>query len=352
MEQAVPVYILSGFLGSGKTTLLQKMLSAFRAQGKRPAVVMNELGDVNLDGQLIDAQVPTAELLGGCICCSIRGDLSLQLVELVQQEAPDVIIIEATGAANPLDILEGVSETSLYVRLELRQLITIVDAAHLYDLYQEQRGKSYRLMQEQIRCASILILNKTDRVNSEARDLLNELLRKWNAYAPVLPAVQCDVPIETLLDTDIAGAQQKRQQDSLAGSIPHSGSHANACSHDHGEFCGCSDSSGSHEHAAHEPHDSHSHVMAYTHYFAGPVNSVDFEKLLQELPRDIYRAKGILTFHDTSGRFLFQYAYRESDFMKIDPQGEVQDVAVFIGEHFEKEEIQRRLSALGDSSVS
>ncbi|MDP4097454.1 GTP-binding protein [Paenibacillus sp. P96] len=348
MEQAVPVYILSGFLGSGKTTLLQNMLAAFRAQGKRPAVVMNELGDVNLDGQLVDDQIPTAELLGGCICCSIRGDLSLQLVELVQKEAPDVIIIEATGAANPMDILDGVSETSLYARLELRQLITVVDAAHLYDLYQEQRGRTYRLMQEQIRCASLLILNKTDRVDEEARDKLNELLRKWNAYAPVLQTVQCDVPIETLLDMGIAGFERK-EQESVGEGMPHPGSDTKSCGHDHGQFCGCN---GNQEHAAHELHHSHSHVMAYTHYFDGPVNSVEFEKLLQELPRDIYRAKGILAFSDTSGRFLFQYAYRESDFMKIDPQGEVQDVAVFIGEHFDKEEIKRKLLALVHSSAS
>ncbi|MFB5673681.1 CobW family GTP-binding protein [Paenibacillus terreus] len=344
MEQAVPVYILSGFLGSGKTTLLQRMLAAFRAEGKRPAVVMNELGEVNLDGQLVDSQVPTAELLGGCICCSIRGDLSLQLAELVQKEAPDVIIIEATGAANPMDILEGVSETSLYVRLELRELITVVDAAHLYDLYQEQRGKTYRLMQEQIRCASLLILNKTDRVGEEARDKLNELLRKWNAYAPVSEAVQCDVSLENLLYADTAGTELKEAQ----GSEAHH-HHAKSCGHDHGEACGCSDSQ---EQTRHEHHHSHAHVMAYTHYFAGPVNSVEFEKLLRELPRDVYRAKGILTFNDTSGRFLFQYAYRESDFMKINPQGEVQDVAVFIGEHFDKEEMRQRLSSLETSPVN
>lgn len=344
MEQAVPVYILSGFLGSGKTTLLQRMLAAFRAEGKRPAVVMNELGEVNLDGQLVDAQIPTAELLGGCICCSIRGDLSLQLAELVQKEAPDVIIIEATGAANPMDILEGVSETSLYVRLELRELITVVDAAHLYDLYQEQRGKTYRLMQEQIRCASLLILNKTDRVGEDARDNLNELLRKWNAYAPVLEAVQCDVSLEKLLYANKAGIELKETQGSEAQQH-----HAKSCGHARGEACGCSDSQ---EQTKHEHHDSHAHVMAYTHYFTGPVNSVEFEKLLRELPRDVYRAKGILTFNDTSGRFMFQYAYRESDFMKISPQGEVQDVAVFIGEHFDKEDIRQRLSALEQSPVN
>ena len=83
--------------------------------------------------------------------------------------------------------------------------------------------------------------------------------------------------------------------------------------------------------------------MAYTHYFKRPVNSEEFEQFVKELPRDVYRAKGIVTFNDTSSRFLFQYAYREADFMKITPQGEVPDVAVFIGEHFSSSELRTRL---------
>lgn len=85
MEQVVPVYILSGFLGSGKTTLLQRLLEHWKDQGLRPAVVMNELGEVNLDGLLVEQTVPMAELLGGCICCSIRGDLSTELTTLIRR---------------------------------------------------------------------------------------------------------------------------------------------------------------------------------------------------------------------------------------------------------------------------
>lgn len=127
-EQSIPVYILSGFLGSGKTTLLVQLIEHWQQQGLRPAVVMNELGEVNLDGQIVDSTVPMTEMLGGCICCTVRGDLGLQLADLVQEESPDVIIIEATGAANPMEILDAVTETSLYMRLELKSLITVVDA--------------------------------------------------------------------------------------------------------------------------------------------------------------------------------------------------------------------------------
>jgi len=86
--------------------------------------------------------------------------------------------------------------------------------------------------------------------------------------------------------------------------------------------------------------------MAVTHYLRHPVNSEAFEALLGRLPDNIYRAKGIITFADTPSRFMFQYAYKESDFIRIDPQGEVKDVAVFIGEHFSKDWLLAELRGL------
>lgn len=308
MKQSLPVYILSGFLGSGKTTLLQRLLDHWNGQGLRPAVIMNELGEVNLDGLLVEQSVPMAELLGGCICCTSRGDLSTELMTLVKKESPDVIVIEATGAANPLEIVDAVTEASLYQQVELKGLITVVDAAHLLELYRSQQGATYRLMQEQIRCASVLILNKTDRVDAEEIGEITEVLRKWNAYAEILPAVRCELEPAMLLgsvgsvylEERPAGEPADTEAARTGGAV----------------------------------HASHDHVMAYTHYFEQPVNSEEFEAFVKELPRDVYRAKGIVSFNDTPSRFLFQYAYREADFMKITPQGEVPDVAVFIGEHF------------------
>ena len=321
MEQVVPVYILSGFLGSGKTTLLQRLLEHWKDQGLCPAVVMNELGEVNLDGLLVEQTVPMAELLGGCICCSIRGDLSTELTTLIKKESPDVVVIEATGAANPLEIVDGVTETSLYQKVELKSLITVVDAAHLLELYRAQQGATYRLMQEQIRCASVLILNKTDRVSADEAEEITTVLRKWNSYAPIMPAERCEIDIEELLRSagGVLTDTQLEESDSE--------------SHVHEEALQPSGGT----------HASHDHVMAYTHYFKRPVNSETFEQFVKELPRDVYRAKGIVTFNDTSSRFLFQYAYREADFMKITPQGEVPDVAVFIGEHFSSSELRTKL---------
>lgn len=365
MSQTTPIYILSGFLGSGKTTLLQQLIDHWQGEGLLPAVIMNEVGDVNLDGLQVQEQVPMTEMLSGCICCSIRGDLSGEIAGLIQREAPDVIVVEATGIANPMEILEGVSEAALYLPIDLRGIMTVVDSAHLLELYNVQKGKTYRLMQEQIRCASALILNKMDRVTEEEEGLLQSIVERWNGYAGVWKGVRCRVDIPALLDalggveadwTGAADNESKRASEEL---VPQNGREQNA--EPHGESA--SDHGGesqplhhphhgqkSHNHESHA-HESHDHVMVYTHYFKGPVESMAFERLIANLPRDVYRAKGVLTFSDTASRFLFQYAFRESDFMKITPQGNVPDVAVFIGEHFSRSELEQALLSLEQSGL-
>ncbi|MNP02750.1 putative metal chaperone YciC [compost metagenome] len=337
-DKATPIYILSGFLGSGKTTLLGRLLTFWKDHGLRPAVVMNEIGDVNLDGLLVQDEVPMTEMLGGCICCTIRSDLSTQLYELIAQEKPDLVVIEATGAANPMEIFDAVTESSLYMKLDIKPMITVVDAAHLAELYESQQGKTYRLMMDQIRCGSQLILNKVDRIDDNKQKEMKQLLTKLNPYASVIPAVKCEVDLEQLLDNHAGRNHQEAQ-----------------AIHEHHDSCGCgkescTDVAHTHEHTGHDHHEhthhSHDHVTVYTHYFKGPIDSMEFEQFISELPREIYRGKGILHFSDTASRFLFQYAYREADYLKITPQGDVPDVAVFIGEHFDQAAIADKLKVM------
>lgn len=344
MEHVTPIYILSGFLGSGKTTLLSRLITSFKQQGLRPAIVMNEIGEVNIEGLVAGEEVPTAEMLSGCICCTIRSDLSSEIAMLIQREQPDVIVIEATGIANPMEILDAAAEASLYMRIDVKKLITVVDAAHLLHLNIEQKGKTYRLMQEQIRAASALVLNKMDQVTDQDKETVQQLVERWNPYAPIMPAVRCDIKLEDLLQSD----PQDRDEHSIVHNREGRDAHedtdknkqANSHEHDH------SHEQHTHNHGQTHDHGSHDHVMSYTYYFSHAVNSVEFERLIAGLPRDVYRAKGILTFSDTNSRFLFQYAFRESDFMKITPQGQVPDVVVFIGEHFQKSLLREQLEKL------
>ncbi|MCM3258791.1 GTP-binding protein [Paenibacillus lautus] len=351
MEHVTPIYILSGFLGSGKTTLLSRLIASFKQQGLRPAIVMNEIGEVNIEGLAADEAVPTAEMLSGCICCTIRSDLSSEIAMLIQRERPDVIVIEATGIANPMEILDATAEASLYMRIDVKKLITVVDAAHLLHLNIEQKGKTYRLMQEQIRAASALVLNKMDLVEDRDRETIRELVKRWNPHASIVPSVRCDLNVEDLLQSDpgdrnehsivhhreAGDAHEHRDKNKQANSHEHDHSHSHSHEHDHNH---------NHDHDQTHDHGSHDHVMSYTYYFSHLVNSVEFERLIAGLPRDVYRAKGILTFSDTNSRFLFQYAFRESDFMKITPQGQVPDVVVFIGEHFQRSLLREQLEQL------
>nr|WP_322904052.1 CobW family GTP-binding protein [Paenibacillus sp. SGZ-1009] len=398
MEMTVPIYILSGFLGSGKTTLLQHMLENWKADGKTPAVVMNEIGDVNLDGMMLDGDVAMAELLSGCICCSNRADLGMELYNLIQSQQPDMIVIEASGVANPVEILDAVTEISLYHRMELRNLITVVDAKHLWKLYEQQQGKTYRLMQEQIRAASILIVNKSDLVQPEQLEQVQNIARRWNPYAPLYMTVRCELeralyeqthpslaaesspqyaaditanPTATPLATTAAHAEEHTQTGDHNNDAHNDHHHGDVTNYEHyscqlfdaqnkantAEFtvAEASDTAAPQAHTHHDTHEhdhhpslhhSHAHVMVYTHYFNAPIDSAAFERLIADLPSEVYRAKGILTFSDTNSRFLFQYAYKQSDFMKITPQKQVPDVAVFIGEHFDKRHIQAQLLLL------
>ncbi|MCQ4087268.1 GTP-binding protein [Saccharibacillus sp. JS10] len=317
MNPNIPVYLLSGFLGSGKTTLLQRLIAYWQEQGLKPAVIINELGDMNLDGMLVDTKVPTAELLGGCICCTVREDLAGELAMLVERDAPDVIVIEATGAANPIDLLDAATETAMYAGIEIQGLITVADAAHLLEMNRSRGGRTYALMQDQIRCASVILLNKLDRVNEQEQAELEQMIGEWNPYAPILPAIRCEVNPEQLLSTGFSEAYSKQGslQKTPSGRLTMAGA-------------------------------GHQHVTSYTHRFTQPIDSEQFEQMISTLPREIYRAKGLLTFSDTASRFLFQYAFRELDFIKVTPQENMADMAVFIGEHFSADKLRKRLQAL------
>jgi G3E family GTPase len=315
----IPVYILAGFLGSGKTTLLVHLLEQAKQQGMKAAVLMNEIGDVNLDGLEVEADIPMKEMLSGCICCTVSGDLSMEILRLAEEHQPDVIFVECSGVANPMELLDGVTEASLLVRMDVKGIVTVMDAAHLLEQNETAKGQTYRLMKEQLRAASLIVLNKMDLVSSEQAQLLLTLIQEWNERAQIVQTVKCELEWNLVwnLSSRPSRSEQKNNVPNLEVPKP-----------------------------LFPFHPSHNHVMVFTHYMDKPVDSERFEQFMQTMPAEVYRAKGILTFTDTNSRFMFQYAYRQLDFMKIMPQKEVPDVAVFIGEHFDAEVVKRNLEEL------
>ncbi|TFE24853.1 CobW family GTP-binding protein [Cohnella luojiensis] len=339
-DSIIPVYVLTGFLGSGKTTILNRILDHAKTKGIKPAILLNEVGDVNIEGQLIEADIPMSELLGGCICCTSRGDLGLELVELAREHKPEVIWIESTGVAQPLEIMDGITEASLYAKLELKNVVTVVDSRHLLDRMRIGSGKTFKLMKEQIRAANILVLNKVDLVQTEDLTELQEALASWNSAAKVIVTTRGELdPAVLYAETQPLHAHMHRHaQESAPIHV-----HDEHCNHDHKD---------DHVHHHHDHHqhsivsEFHDHVNVVTYYFQSAIDSVAFENFLKQLPESIYRAKGIVTFRDTASLFLFQYAYKEVDFLRITPQKSVNNVAVFIGEGFSQSELLERLEKL------
>jgi len=327
----IPVYVLTGFLGSGKTTVLNRILTEAKERNLKPAVVLNEVGDVNVEGELFEKDIPMSELLGGCICCTSRGDLGMELVQLAQENEPDVIWIESTGVAQPLEIMDGVTEASLYAKLELKNIITVVDSRHLLDRMRIGSGKTFKLMKEQIRVANILVLNKLDLVHEGDVKELKEALAEWNPYARIIMTTRGELdPTVLYAETAIIHREQGTQD------------------HDHGPACIHSEHG--HHHDDHDHHSMHDHIHSLTYYFKGDVDSVAFESFLKQLPDEVYRAKGIVTFRDTASLFLFEFAYREIDFLRVTPQKAVNNVAVFIGEGFSQSDLLIQLEKLDRQS--
>lgn len=336
--RTVPILILSGFLGSGKTTLLTRILKVCSGKGISPAVIMNEIGEVNLDGQLIEEIVPLREMLSGCICCTIRSDLSMELTKLIEDATPDLVIIEATGVANPIEILDTITESAMITPIEIRANITTIDAADYLHRSGKGKGKTYRLMTDQIRCASMLLVNKSDLVSAEELNQIKEEIAMLNPAAPMLTTIHCnlnEIDWNQLLGDDLLSTYTHRLYNV-------SGKQAVKNKHNH-EHC--------HDHHEHKHYHSYDHLMVHTYYIPCSVRKINFEEMFKTLPDNIYRAKGIYTDMDTGRRIMFQYAFKELQLIPIQPQGTVQDVAVFIGEHFLREDLLSTLERAVSSGL-
>ena len=154
----VPFYVLCGSLGAGKTTLLMRLLEHWKSQGKRAGVLMNEAGEVSIDGPragTIAEQV--MNLAGGCVCCDTKEDLSWGIAQLVQDYESDVIILECSGMADPAEVIDGV--TDLYTA-RLTHLEKVIALLHPIPTDRESMGGF--VTRQAIRCADELILNKRD----------------------------------------------------------------------------------------------------------------------------------------------------------------------------------------------
>lgn len=264
----VRVNLLFGFLGSGKTTLVRRILGE-RGGGRPMAVIVNEFGEVGVDGDVIaGSNVDLVELTSGCLCCTLRGSLMSAVEELREKAGVEQIVVEATGVASPGDMLEDLNDSKLAGELDVGPLVTVVDAPKFTRL-QEMLGEFY---EEQVENADVLVLNKIDLATPEALDEAREAVREINPDATLLFAERGDTDLSLLLDGPESKLLARNELDR---------------DHDHDHD---SDREHGHDHAhAHAPAES------FVMDASGEFSREGLAAAFASMPGNVWRAKGFLT---------------------------------------------------------
>lgn len=325
------VNLLFGFLGSGKTTLAKHLL-ANRDPLVKTAVIVNEFGEVGVDGDILRGDnVDVVELNSGCLCCTLRGSLMLAVEELRDKAKVDRVIVEATGVAQPSELLETLADSSLHGGLQIGPLVTVVDIVKFSKLT-TMLGDFYS---DQIESADIVIANKIDLASPELLEEATRHIRELNPDATILFSEQGAVAPELIFENDSSDLI-KRFGAELRQAPSHQGKEARGADDHHGH---AHDNHHHHDGDHHDPHDdapAESFVVAS----AGTARRQALEAFFGGLAEDVWRAKGFVSIDGSPS--LVQYSLGQLEISAAN--GPASEKIVFIGHNMDRAGIESRFA--------
>ncbi|UTB79962.1 CobW family GTP-binding protein [Staphylococcus carnosus] len=296
------IVILGGFLGGGKTTILNNLVKQAIEHELKLAIIMNDFGKTSVDRYLVDQSVPMDEIIEGCICCAMKGDVSRQLHQIYLDYQPDVVFVECSGIAEPQSVIDACLTPALTPISTIQAVVGVVDAS-LYAKLETYPGDMQKLYYEQLAHCSHLFVNKIDCCETEAVATIYSDLNVLN------PKAEITIGSYGHIESDLFKKEAITERQSLEN-----------------EDSSCKVSQ-------HRHHDGIGH-----RYFEFD-NAIALEQLvgwLENLPQSIYRVKGFIRFKEHPDTQLVQYSAGQVEISPISLKSKVQNYLVVIGSHLEK----------------
>ncbi|AKG22122.1 CobW family GTP-binding protein [Calothrix sp. 336/3] len=331
-KRGMPVSIITGFLGSGKTTLLNQILK--NKQDLKVAVLVNEFGDINIDSQLlVSVDQDMLELSNGCICCTINDSLVDAVYRILEREERiDYLVIETTGVADPLPIILTFLGIELRDLTNLDSILTVVDA----ESFNREHFNSESAL-KQITYGDIILLNKTDLVSLDKIRELQSFINEVKVGARILRTSHGEVPLPLILGVGLTPKDKYVYEDEHHH---HEHDHHDHHHHEHDH----------HDHHHHEHHNHHSDHLQNDGFISvsfqsdRPFDVHKFEHFLtEEMPQEVFRAKGILWFDDSQLRHIFQLSGPRYNLHADEWQTAPKNQLVFIGRNLDAGKIHSQL---------